>query len=63
MVREAIRDALLRELADPESSAEEYRLNLLADLIAQNFLDIKIALTHSPNGIGMYHEKWGLWEI
>ena len=62
VVREAIRDALLRELADPESSAEEYRLNLLADLIAQNFLDIKIALTHSPNGIGMYHEKMGIME-
>ena len=38
------------------------RLNLLANLIADGILDIRIAFTEDHNGIGMYHEKMGLIE-
>lgn len=38
------------------------RLNLLACLIADGILDIRIAFTEGKNGIGMYHEKMGLIE-
>ena len=37
-------------------------LNLLACLIAQGVLDIRIAYTEGKNGIGMYHKKMGLIE-
>lgn len=38
------------------------RLNLLACLIADGILDIRIAYTEGKNGIGMYHEKMGVIE-
>jgi superfamily II DNA or RNA helicase len=38
------------------------RLNLLACLIADGVLDIRIAYTEGKDGIGMYHEKMGLIE-
>lgn len=38
------------------------RLNLLAALIADGILDIRIAYTEDKNGIGMYHEKMGIIE-
>ena len=38
------------------------RLNLLACLIADGVLDIRIAYTEGKNGIGMYHEKMGIIE-
>ena len=38
------------------------RLNLLACLIADGVLDIRIAYTEGKNGIGIYHEKMGLIE-
>ena len=38
------------------------RLNLLAALIADGVLDIRIAFTESDSGIGMYHEKMGIIE-
>ena len=38
------------------------RLNLLATLISEGILDIKIAYTEDHKGIGMYHEKMGLIE-
>ncbi len=55
---EIVENALLRELHSPISDFEESRLNLLANLIASNQLDIKIAFTDS----GMYHEKLGIIE-
>lgn len=51
-----IENALLRELREPKNKFEKERLNLLASLIADNKLDIKIAFTES----GMYHEKLGI---
>lgn len=57
-----IEGALLRQIT--EEIADYYsmqRLNLLACLIAEGILDIRIAYTEE-NGIGMYHEKMGLIE-
>ncbi len=36
------------------------RLNLLANLISEGILDIKIAVTEKKSEIGMYHEKMGI---
>ena len=57
---EVIRDALIRELKEPNGELEADRLALLADLIATGILDIKVAII--DNGIGIYHEKLGLME-
>ena len=54
--KEIIESAVLRELREPISDLESDRLNLLANLIANGRLDIKIAFTES----GMYHEKLGV---
>lgn len=53
-------NSLLNALKEPINEYEENQLNLLANLIADNILDIKIALTENNNQIGMYHEKIGL---
>lgn len=55
-----IENALLRELRDEINSFDKERLNLLANLIADGILDIKIALTEKNGEIGMYHEKMGI---
>jgi len=52
-----IEEALLRGFTAPKDLFEEKRLNLLATLIAEGRLDIKVAFT---KGYGMYHEKMGL---
>lgn len=60
---EIIEQAVLRQISD--ETLDYYsmqRLNLLACLIAQGILDIRIAYTEGKNGIGMYHEKMGLIE-
>ena len=53
-----VKKALLKELPD---TIDDYyaieRLNLLANLIADGILDIRIAFIEDKNGIGMYHEK------
>lgn len=58
-----IEGALVRQLSDDH---EDYysmeRLNLLANLIADGVLDIKIAYTDTGKDIGMYHEKMGIIE-
>ena len=60
---EIIEDALLKQLEDePEDLYSVERLNLLASLIANEVMDIKIAFTEDVNGIGMYHEKMGIIE-
>lgn len=58
-----IERALIAQL--PEETLDFYsmeRLNLLATLISQGILDIRIAYVEDSNGIGMYHEKMGLIE-
>ncbi len=60
---EIIENALLRELSyeNTDYSSME-RLNLLASLIADGVLDIRIAYTEDQHDTGMYHEKMGLIE-
>lgn len=62
--RDAISESLLRELPDLESLSleERDRFNLLAYLVANGFMDIKIAVVDDNNGLGIYHEKLGLVE-
>lgn len=55
-----IENALLRELHGINIEIEQDRLNLLANLIADGTLDVKIALTEQNGEIGMYHEKMGI---
>lgn len=59
--RDIIEKAVLRQV-DCEST--DYfsleRLNLLSNLIANNVLNIRIAITNNSSGIGMYHEKMGI---
>jgi len=55
-----IENALLRELHGINTEIEQDRLNLLASLIADGVLDVKIALTEQNGEIGMYHEKMGI---
>lgn len=58
-----IENALLRGLkSGGEKYFEKERLNLLANLIESNVLNIKIAFTENENSIGIYHEKLGLVE-
>ena len=58
-----IEGALLRSLSDENTDYYSMqRLNLLAALIAESVLDIRIAYTEDKNGIGMYHEKMGIIE-
>lgn len=54
---------MLRSLSDEHGDYYSMqRLNLLASLIADGILDIRIAYTEDKNGIGMYHEKMGIIE-
>jgi superfamily II DNA or RNA helicase len=61
-LRSVIQQAILREMWDAKNIFEERRLDLLANLIADNILDIKIAFTLSESKMGMYHEKMGIIE-
>lgn len=55
-----IAEALMRSFDEPTTYFENERLNLLATLIAERRLDIKIAFTEDGNQLGIYHEKMGL---
>ena len=55
-----IERALLREFHEPENYFQEERLNWLAYLIEEGFLEIKVAFTPPQNELGMYHEKVGI---
>lgn len=55
-----VENAILREFKEPKNYFESERLNMLATLIADERLDIKIAFTHDKNQLGIYHEKMGL---
>lgn len=54
---EVITDSLLRSLRDPIDYFEEERLNLVATLISNKTLDIRIAFLDEGNGFRLYHEK------
>lgn len=55
-----IKKALVRELKETNDLYEQERLNLLANLIADGVLDIKIAFTEDEKQLGIYHEKMGI---
>lgn len=55
-----IKNALHRELKAPLNALQTNRLNLLANLISDGYLDIKIVVTDSGGSMGMYHEKMGI---
>ena len=53
---------LLDSIEEPKNYFEEERLNLLATLIAEGILDIKIAYSLNKDGkIGLFHPKLGLF--
>lgn len=58
---EVVFGALTKELENPDNYKYANRLNLLANLIADSRLDIKIALTKTNNKYGIYHEKMGVF--
>lgn len=58
-----IAGALIKNLSDEVANYYSMqRLNLLANLISDGVMDIRIAYTEDHNGIGMYHEKMGIIE-
>ncbi len=60
---EIIERSLLASLSDEHLDYFSMeRLNLLANLIADGIMDIRIAYVTDNNGIGMYHEKMGIIE-
>ncbi len=63
--KDAIAKSLLRELAKVKDAPTRDRLGYLAWLIAEERLEIQIALPVTPNGEfrdGIYHEKLGIFE-
>lgn len=59
---EVIEESLLNSIETELDYFEKKRLNLLANLIANEVIDIKIALIKETNGIGIFHEKMGIIE-
>ena len=59
---EILKECLFREMREPEDEKEKENLNLLAYLISENILDIKIAFLKNKENIGIYHEKLGIFE-
>ncbi|WP_065077351.1 DEAD/DEAH box helicase family protein [Clostridium ragsdalei] len=59
---EVVKSAVMRELYEPVDEKSSTRLNLLANLIADSRLNIKIAITEYKGKIGMYHEKMGVFK-
>lgn len=57
-----IEDAILRAIPEPKTQEEGRRINLLANLIADNILDIKVAFKVDATSVGIFHEKIGLVE-
>lgn len=59
---EVIKENILLELENPKDEYEIKKMSLLASLIAENILDIKIAFMENNSNVGMYHEKMGIFE-
>ncbi len=58
--KKIIGEALMREFREPENYFQEERLNWLAYLIEEGFLEIKVAFIPPNKEVGMYHEKVGI---
>ena len=54
---EVINGALLSAITNPVTEFEEERLNLIANMIANGTLDIKLAFMTEFTGTNLYHEK------
>ena len=59
---EIIENSLLRDFPSPSSIKERRQLNLLANLIAEGIMDIKVAFKIDLNVVGIFHEKIGIME-
>ncbi len=60
-LHEIVTKSIRREMKPvSEGSFEEERLNMLANLIADGYLDFKIAVLLTERGIGIFHEKLGI---
>ena len=57
---EIIENALLREFSNPQTQTEKRKLNLLANLIADGIMDIKVAFKVNATSVGIFHEKIGI---
>ena len=57
---QVVKEAIRREMTEGKTPFEKARLNLLANLISDGVLDIKIAFTEDSDRMGMYHEKMGI---
>ena len=57
---QVVKEAIRRKMTEGKTPFEKARLNLLANLISDNILDIKIAFTVDSDRMGMYHEKMGI---
>lgn len=59
---EVIKNAVINSMTAPETEYQAERLNLLANLVADGYMDIKIAVLDNGKEVGMYHEKLGIIE-
>lgn len=57
---EIIERALLRDFTAPQTQVEKRKLNLLANLIADGTMDIKVAFKVDAISAGIFHEKIGI---
>lgn len=57
---QVVKEAIRREMTEGKTPFEKARLNLLANLISDGVLNIKIAFTEDSDRMGMYHEKMGI---
>jgi len=59
---EIIELSILRSFEEESNMFDKKRLNLLAHLITNGIVDIKIALIEDSTGFGIFHEKMGIVE-
>lgn len=57
---EIIEKRIIDSIEEPINEFDEQRLNLIANLIAQGYLEIRLAICESDYGTGIYHEKMGI---
>lgn len=57
---QVVKEAIRREMTEGKTPFEKAWLNLLANLISDGVLDIKIVFTEDSDRMGMYHEKMGI---
>ena len=57
---EVIKESIISKMNSPQNGFENERLNLLANLIADGILSIKIAVCQNASNLGLYHEKLGI---